>query len=127
MTRAEMLKVLDPSDIIEMMVPSNQLAAVESYVNEFTKYNHGFTNDVQNALIIFSLLKAEHYLNFIVYLRRVAETFKSAKIDTGAKALEFIKINRDIRKRNGTYTQSKHIGNEPDWLDKYLLEIEQMG
>lgn len=121
MTRANMLSVLDASDIIEIMVPTNQQESVSSDVREFLGFNHGLDKAVLNAIIIFGIMKAEHFTGFNVYLRKVMESFKKGNATSAATALEYIKTNRDITRKNNPAVI------EPDWMGRYIKEIEQMG
>lgn len=121
MTQAEMLSVLEPSDIVEIMVHDNHEQSVIADVKDFLRYKHGLEKPVLNAIIIYALLKAEHYTGFNVYLRKVMESFKKSNVDDATKALDYIRTSRIIKRRH----QSTVI--EPEYLQRYLDEIERMG
>lgn len=122
MTRAKMLIALDYIDILEVMLSDNEIKQVENHVKIFYSYRHIVRKEVLNAILIYALMHAKHFNNFIAYLRKTAETFERERICTASNALEFIK-----RMRDNTNTRKRNTNNEPEWLDRYLKEIEQMG
>lgn len=129
MTRAQMFNVLDPEDILDLMLPCEIANELKASVMNFFNYLYGpnktkLSKGVKNTILVWSLLNAKNFNNFIAYLRHCAETFiNKYKITEVSHALEFFKINRDI---NNKQDNSKRVVETPDWFDRYVKELEEM-
>lgn len=129
MTRAQMFNVLDPEDILDAMLPCELANELKSSVINFFNYLYGpkktkLSKGVKNTILVWALLNAKNFKNFIVYLRQCAETFITKyHITEVSHALEFFKTNRDNMNKQDNLNR---IVETPDWFDRYLKELEEM-
>lgn len=129
MTRAQMFNMLDPEDILDAMLPCEIANELKSSVMNFFNYLYGpkktkLSKGVKNTILVWALLNAKNFNNFIVYLRHCAETFiNKYRITEVSHALEFFKTNRDIMNKQDNLQRNTEM---PDWFGRYVKELEEM-
>lgn len=124
MKRADMLKTINYTTILDVMMNDDQINQVKQDVEVFMKRDHKLSTSVLNAILIRTITLTGGNFNE-AYLRKVAETFKDYKILTAEQAVEYLENNNDNRKY--FEKDAKQDVKKPDWLDgNFIKDLTNM-
>ena len=116
---------INPMVIVQKFAQKEMQGMALSTVNELMS-RRTIEPGVLNVLLTFILKNKNGILPNVNYLEKVLDNWLTHGVKTTEDALEQVKrIDKDRKVKY--ISKEKPKSEEPDWLDKYLKEIEEMG
>ena len=125
MTRLEMLESIKPKLMLKTLLKPEQIEIVSKDVQTFYRHNHKLPMGVLNAILFLSIMTTGDKLFNVVYLRKVAETFKDEGAITTAQAIN--KLDTDLASAKQRIKNQPQKVSEPDWLPGIINGFSDMG